>query len=280
MKKVIQESVERVDEKLSSILEGYASRLEDVFSINLQEACKKVIEEKEEEEDKDEDSCEKCECDPCECEKVEENVRKNRGDKEEVTFRKSKTPDAEKVGDFSDDGNKTDGDSGYDEVKPSAETPDKEGESARKKNHAKDNQGVPGKEGNASKSDTSSETSDKKGLKAKDKVTGRGDPLVKEGYSEFKKDNPKLDSTKFTKDKKGTDPKTPGFEEEGPEDDMYDDDVNRGATDELAKDSKLDDTHNMGSKEKDKPGEALKAKKKRFPSKNPKVTGTPGSVND
>jgi hypothetical protein len=250
MKKVIQESVDRVEERLGSIFEGYMSSLEEVFSVNLQEKGTLCASAKGDDDDSEE--CETCECDPCECEDVKENVIKNTG-KEEVTYTKSKNPKKEKVSKFSKGGDATDGDSGYDEVKPSAETPDKKAGN----NKDKDNETVPNKEGNSGKA-------------------------VKEGFSEFKKDNPKLDGTTFTKDKKGTENKEPGFDGKGDVGEKaYDKDVNHGATEELAKDSKLDDNEDAGFEEKPKPeGTALAAKKKKFPSKKPKVQGTPGTVKD
>jgi hypothetical protein len=260
MKKVIQESVDRVEEKLGSILEGYVSNLEKVFEVNIQEACLKASAPAGDKEDDDKDEDEVCpECEgkgsDCKCddkEKVDENVIKNTG-KEEVTYTKSKSPKKEKVSKFSKDGDATDGDSGYEDKKPSAETPDKKAGD----NKEKDNETVPGKEGNSGKT-------------------------VKEGFSEFKKENPKLDSTAFTKDKKGTESKEPGFDGKGDVgEDNNGEDVDHGATEELAKDSKLDDTNNAGFEEKPKPeGTALAAKKKAFPSKQPKVEGTPGTVKD
>jgi hypothetical protein len=213
----------------------------------------KKKDEDEECEDQVDGSEEECEDD--EKKKVEENVRKNKNNTE-VTFDKTQNPEKEKVSKFSKGGDKTDGDSGYEEKKPSAETPDSKGEGARKKIKGKDNETVPGKEGNSGKA-------------------------VSEGYSEFKKGDPKLDSTKFTKEKKGTENKEPGFDGKGDVGEkMYDDDVDHGATEELAKDSKLDDTNDAGFSEKEKPSEVSRAKKKAFPSKNPKVQGTPGAVKD
>jgi hypothetical protein len=237
MKKVISESVDRVEEGLVNIFEGFSAKLEGIFDVQLDEGkCsykKKMKEEECDCEDGDED---------CDCEELEENVIKNTG-KEEVTFTKSKNPKKEKVSKFSKDGDETDGDSGYDDVKPSAETPDKKAGD----NKEKDNEKVP----------------------------------TKESYSEFKEKNPKLNSTEFTKGKEGTNSKTPGFDDEqGASEKTPDDEVTRKGEDELDKEGETEND-NAGFKEKEKPaGTALAAKKKKFPSKRPTNQGTPGSVKD
>jgi hypothetical protein len=265
MRKVISESVDRVEEKLSSLYEGFSSKLDGIFDIRLDEkncSYNKMDEEKEDEdEDEDEkedtkkgkkdDDCDDADDKKAEKKEVKENVIKNTG-KEEVTFSKDKKSKTEKTSKFSKSGDETDGDSGYEDKKPSAETPDKEGESARKKLNAKDSEKVPSKDGKT----------------------------VKESYGEFKEKGAKLISTDFTKSKEGTVAKTPGYDaNKGAEGTTYDKDVDREGKDEL-EDGKTENS-NAGFKEKEKPaGTALVAKKKAFPSKKPKDQGKPGTVKD
>lgn len=241
MNKVIKESVDRIEEKLGFIYEGYLSDLENVFDVRIDEGCsiKKSMNDKEvEEEDEDEEvdskdtKSDKDKKDDTD-EKVEENVIKYKKGKN-VTFSEN-DPKDEEVSEFSENGNKTDGKSGFVNVKPSSETPDK---------------------------------------KVKKKVS--------ENYSSFdeKKDKKKGSLvTIFTKDKKGTDSKTAGFDEENPSAKTYDSEVEREGEGELDKEGTYKGS-DMGFKEKEKVGQASTEKKKKFPSKSPSQLGTPGSVKD